>query len=80
MWRPLKGPVQSSPLGMIDAATVQKEDYINYRLHFPDRIGYNYGVAHNSKHKYASFAALQFSLSVCVCCLSCIDNYEQSVP
>lgn len=51
MWRPLKGPVQSSPLGVIDAATVDKEDLINYRLEFPGRTGFNYGVKYNPKHK-----------------------------
>ena len=56
VWRPLGGPVQDSPLGMIDASTVAKEDLVEYALHFPCRSGYNYGVKlnevkHNPKHK-----------------------------
>lgn len=51
VWRPLKGPVKSSPLGVIDVSTVDKEDLISYPLHFKDRVGYNYGVKHNPRHK-----------------------------
>ena len=51
VWRPLKGPVESSPLGVIDAATVQKDDYINYTIYFPGRTGYNYGLKKNPEHK-----------------------------
>lgn len=57
VWRPLKGPVQSSPLGIIDTATVGSNDLINYRLHFPDRIGYNYGVQHNPGHRYVPYCS-----------------------
>ncbi len=51
MWRPLKGPVDDSPLTMIDASTVDKADLMQYALHFPKRTGYNYAVSHNPKHK-----------------------------
>ena len=51
VWRPLKGPVDDSPLVMIDASTVDKEDLMQYAIHFPGRTGYNYAVKHNPKHK-----------------------------
>ena len=54
LWRPLRGPVDNSPLGMIDAATVAKEDLLSYALHFPGRTGYNYAVAENPNHRYVS--------------------------
>ncbi|CAL8463770.1 g3304 [Coccomyxa elongata] len=52
VWRPLKGPVDDSPLVMIDASTVDKEDLMQYAIHFPGRTGYNYAVKHNPKHKF----------------------------
>lgn len=52
MWRPLRGPVNNSPLAMIDAATVAKEDLQSYRLEFPGRTGYNYAVAENADHRW----------------------------
>lgn len=52
VWRPLRGPVEQSPLGMIDGATVVPEDYHSYRLEFPGRTGYNYAVSHNPNHRW----------------------------
>ena len=65
VWRPIKGPVKSSPLGVIDVSTVKKEDLISYPLYFKDRIGYNYGVKYSPNHRYILFPlpnALQGSL------------------
>ncbi|KAK9807623.1 hypothetical protein WJX72_004557 [[Myrmecia] bisecta] len=52
VWRPLRGPVEDSPLGMIDVSSVAKEDMLPYKLIFPDRVGYNYAVAANPNHRW----------------------------
>ncbi|KAL3161264.1 hypothetical protein ABBQ38_009625 [Trebouxia sp. C0009 RCD-2024] len=52
VWRPLRGPVDESPLGMIDASSVAKEDLLPYTLHFPGRTGYNYAAKHNPEHRW----------------------------
>ncbi len=54
VWRPLRGPVDDSPLGMIDAASVAKEDLLPYAIHFPGRTGYNYAVSYNPEHRQVS--------------------------
>lgn len=46
VWKPLKN-VEQSPLGMIDAQTVSKEDLMDLRLEFEGRTGYNYTLEHN---------------------------------
>lgn len=51
-WRPLKGPVKQSPLGMIDVSSVSKEDYLYYKVHFPSRSGSNYGLKYSPQHKW----------------------------
>ena len=51
VWRPLRGPVDDSPLGMVDAASVAKEDLLPYTLHFPGRVGYNYAAKYNPEHR-----------------------------
>ena len=51
VWRPLRGPVYDSPLGMLDAATVGKEDLLEYSLIFPGRKGYNYAAQYNPNHR-----------------------------
>ncbi|KAK9809195.1 hypothetical protein WJX72_011143 [[Myrmecia] bisecta] len=52
VWRPLRGPVQDSALGIIDASTVAKEDLLPSTLHFPGRTGYTYQVAANPNHRW----------------------------
>ncbi|KAK9801865.1 hypothetical protein WJX73_003589 [Symbiochloris irregularis] len=52
VWRPIKGPIQESPLGMIDASTVDKQDYIDLRLQFESRTGFNYALKHNPAHQW----------------------------
>ena len=51
VWRPLRGPVDDSPLGMVDAASVAKDDLLPYTLHFPGRTGYNYAAKYNPEHR-----------------------------
>ena len=52
VWRPLRGPVQDSPLGVCDGATVEQKDLLNTSLHFPDRVGEVYNVMYSPKHRY----------------------------
>ena len=51
VWRPLRGPVDDSPLGIIDAASVAKEDLMSYALYFPGRVGYNYVAKYSPNHR-----------------------------
>lgn len=53
VWQPIAGPVQDSPLGMVDAATVSKSDLVPVALTFPG--GYTHEVnfvASNPDHRY----------------------------
>ena len=47
VWRPLKGPVDDSPLALVDAQTVRPDDLMQNQLQFPDRLGHTYSVKHN---------------------------------
>ncbi len=46
VWRPIRGPVERSPLALADASSVQREDLIATDLIFPDRVGEIYNLAH----------------------------------
>ena len=47
VWRPIRGPVQRSPLGLADAASVRPADLIATDQIFPDRVGEIYHLAYN---------------------------------
>ena len=38
MWQPTKGPVQDSPFGLMDAATLNAQDLVPVTLHFPGNV------------------------------------------
>ncbi|KAK9806032.1 hypothetical protein WJX73_007367 [Symbiochloris irregularis] len=57
VWRPLKGPVDDSPLGMLDVESLAESDYMSYTLHFPGRTGYNYAVAPDNYQKHRWYYA-----------------------
>ena len=51
VWRPLRSPVQDSPLAVCDAATTKQTDLLATSLHFPDRTGEVYNVMYNPDHR-----------------------------
>ncbi len=46
VWRPIRGPVERSPLALADASSVAPEDLIATDQIFPDRVGEIYNLAH----------------------------------
>ena len=54
-WRPIRGVVRESPLGVIDARSIAFEDFIGSDLIYRDRIGETYGVRHNPAHRWVYY-------------------------
>ena len=52
VWRPIRGPVERSPLALADASTVQQEDLIATDQIFPDRVGEIYNLAHAPSQRW----------------------------
>ena len=52
VWRPIRGPVQRSPLALADASTVAAADLVATDQVFPDRVGEIYSVAHNADQRW----------------------------
>ncbi len=55
VWRPIRGPVQSKPLAVLDASTVQLDDFVACELIYRDRRGEIYYVAHRPRHAWYYF-------------------------
>ncbi len=58
--------MHDSPLAMLDAATVAKDDLIPYSLIFPGRKGYNYAAKYNPDHRQAQL--------LCPVCTTILQN------
>ena len=52
VWRPIRGPVERSPLALADASSVRPEDLIATDQVFPGRVGEIYHLAHNPSQRW----------------------------
>ena len=52
VWRPIRGPVETAPLALSDAASVPAEDLVAADLVYPDRRGEIYELAYNPAHRW----------------------------
>ncbi len=52
VWRPIRGPVQESPLAVCDAQSMMPDDFVKHVLKYRDREGEVYSVAYNPNHKW----------------------------
>jgi hypothetical protein len=52
VWRPIRGPLEDSPLALCDARSVPFEDLIATDLLYKDRTGEIYYIHHNPAHRW----------------------------
>ena len=52
MWRPIRGPVQRSPLALADAGSVRPQDLVATDQVFPDRVGEIYHLAFHPAQRW----------------------------
>ena len=52
VWRPVKNPINSAPLGFVRPSSVDPSDWILLDLIYPDRKGQIMGLVGNPKHEW----------------------------
>ncbi|MBI3302310.1 MAG: methyltransferase [Deltaproteobacteria bacterium] len=52
VWRPIRGPVQESPLAVCDAQSIRLDDFVASDLIYPHRRGETYAVTFNPNHRW----------------------------
>lgn len=55
VWRPIRYPVETHPLAIADARSVDTKDFIISERRYPNRVGQTYAIAYNPKHKWFWF-------------------------
>ena len=55
VWRAVRKPVESDPLGICDARTLAEQDLIISERRYPDRVGQTYQIAYNPNHEWYYF-------------------------
>ncbi len=55
VWRPITGPVERTPLALIDAQSIAEADLVPVDLVYEDRVGEIYHGAYNPDHRWYYF-------------------------
>jgi hypothetical protein len=59
VWRPIRHPVESSPLAMCDARSISLDDLVISERRYPDRVGQTYAIVYNPDHKWFWFPRMR---------------------
>jgi hypothetical protein len=73
VWRPIRGPVESSPLAVCDAKSIEPQDFVPSDLVYPDKVGETYRFKHNPGHRWYYFPYLERTEAIL---LKCYDSKE----
>jgi hypothetical protein len=73
VWRPIRGPIQESPLALCDARSIALQDIVASDLVYPDRVGETYAFTYNPAHQWYYFPQLEPSE---VILLKCYDSKD----
>jgi hypothetical protein len=73
VWRPIRGPVEETPLAVCDAQSMTLADFIPTDLKYRDRTGEVYSVAYNPTHRWYYFPRMERNEALL---LKCYDSAE----
>ena len=76
VWRPIRGPLQDSPLAVCDATTIGADDLVPSDLVYPNRVGETYSVRYSPAHQWFYVPRMQPDEALL---LKCSDS-ATSVP
>lgn len=59
VWRPIRKPVQTAPLAIADARSLEQKNLIPTERKYPDRVGEIYHITYNPDHRWFYFPNMQ---------------------
>ena len=73
VWRPIRGPIESTPLAVCDSSLMDPKDFVPSDLIYRDKVGENYRFTYNPNHRWFYFPRLERNE---VILLKCYDSKE----
>ncbi len=73
VWKPIRGPVQKSPLAFCDAQTLQVSDFVSTDLRYRDRVGEIYSVHWQPAHRWFYYSQMEADEALL---LACFDSAQ----
>jgi hypothetical protein len=74
VWRPIRGPVEESPLAVCDARSIAPRDWVASDLKYRDRTGEVYSITFNPDHRWFYFPRMQREEALLLKCYDSIDD------
>lgn len=74
VWRPIRGPVLSTPLAVCDAASMEQDDFVPTDLRYRDRSGEVYSVTFRPEHRWYYFSRMQANEAMLLKCYDSSDD------
>jgi hypothetical protein len=73
VWRPIRGPIESTPLAVCDSSSIERKDFVPSDLVYRDKVGETYRFLYNPNHRWFYFPRLERNE---VILLKCYDSKE----
>jgi hypothetical protein len=73
VWRPIRGPIESTPLAVCDSRSIEAKDFVPSDLVYRDKVGETYRFTYNPNHRWFYFPRLERNE---VILLKCYDSKE----
>ena len=73
VWRPIRGPIESSPLAVCEAQSIEPKDFVPADLVYRDKVGEVYRFTYNPNHRWSYFPGLNRNEAIL---LKCYDSKE----
>ena len=71
VWKPIRGPVMETPLGVCDGRSIDFADFRTQDLIYRDRVGEVYALAYNPNHRWYYFSRMNANEAML---LKCYDS------
>lgn len=71
VWRPIRGPLETRPLAVCDATSMQPEDFVACDLFYRERVGEIYYVEYRARHEWYYFPRMRADEALL---LKCFDS------
>ncbi len=73
VWRPIRGPIESTPLAVCDSSSIDLKDFVPSDLVYRDKVGETYRFTSNPNHRWVYFPRRERKE---VILLKCYDSKE----
>src|ERR1700678_2214521 len=73
VWRAIRGPIESSPLALCDARSLDLEDSVPTDLVYRERVGETLGFIFNPNHRWYYFPRMQRNEALLLKCYDSMD-------